>query len=308
MPNLDGVVGALKRSMGLPADVKQGDASSAPHAQPNAPRATPQEQLQNAQATIQAAQEATAGAGAQEQDAGDANKDAALAAKEAQIAELTSALQSQTEKIGDLISKWQVKDAPEPPKEPELPALPENFAELPAAEQLSALVDTFKSVREDMGKRLIARDNDLKALLGPLVKEVRETAAEKDKRQILEQYPKFEYQKYAPEIDTLRRQVFGLSALEAAQLIALKHDANMLTKPSAQAPVVEASRPSMRAAADTSGGRNRAAEPEDNSAAIRSLQAGILKAQQSGGSVEANKLIEQLLRIKAPAAIQNLMR
>jgi hypothetical protein len=296
------IVSALKQAEGLPtADVKPitPAPSAVVGARSNQPNDTPVQQQLQAQQIMQDIQSR------QSQPVQQTEAERALAAKDKAIADLKAekenlqlSNQSSLEKIEQLLTQLTTPKAPDQPVIPDLPGLPDDINDRPADEQLKAVMGAYTDLKNRLGQELSNRDKQIIATFTPLVKEVQVMAAEKDKRQVLDAHPNFDYDKYLPEINQMRAELAGATALEAARLVALKHDDQAaLSRSEPQVPVTEASIPSMQTA---SGMQPGVQDPrsDDSAQIVGQLRDAIGQANFRGNTAASSQLMEQLLKVK----------
>lgn len=300
MDRLSSAVGSLRAGLGLPTnDVNTAQGSSPAQSTQQSPASdrqsvSPASQSREAAEIIRQATEPR-----QPEPPSD---DRGTQAKDEAITDLRARLEHSQKSQEELNAKLtQLMEATMPkkqePQEDPLPEMPEMPEGITADEALKLLYEHQKRYQESVNSRIQKRDEALKGLLGPIVNEVKETAAYKDRMNVLERYPNFDYDAHKDEMDALRYQVRGLTQLEAAQLVALKHDRHDMLKASEPAaPAVEASLPSVRSAT-TQPSAPVANEPnaEDTK---RSLQNAVVNLHQQGKGLAANQVIDQLLRMK----------
>lgn len=306
MSNISSAVASLKAKEGLPhTDVNRITVSSTVTGANNPAQnvqSTPDQKLQTAREVL--AEVTGQQAQQQPEPVKDdriaeilAAKDAAIEDAKTRAEQFQKSSESLQGKLTELIEKMGAKPEPQGQKEPALPGLPEGIDSLPAEQQLRALQEAYKNSISAVEQRFNARDQAIRGLLGPVLNEVRETAAYKDRMSVRETFPLFDYDKYTPNIEKLKKELPGLKTLEACALIAAREDPNMLRKPEKQAPSVEGSLPSMRAATDRQT-VNTSTPEKDRTDIIRDLGNAIVGAHQKGNRNQANRLVDQLLRLK----------
>jgi len=300
MGALDSAVVNLKRSLGLPTtpDVKPVAASSAPQRTTQAPqeRLTPAQQGTAASNTV-AALEKPEAPGASEPSETDkimAMKDKAIEDLRTRNEASMKAQEELNNKLSAILSAMTPKAQEQQQDMDKLPDVPEIPDGVSAEEAIRLLRESQATMQAKVAETLKKRDEQLKQVVGPLLNEVRQTAQYRDKKELLERYPNFEYEKFKPAMDKLRYELKGLSEVEAARLVATQENRlDMLGVPEVTSPHSEPARSSM----GTAGSQPRAPEPPkvDEADVDRRYMGAILDAQASGNRVAANQMIQKLI-------------
>ena len=299
MPNefdVNDLAVALKKAEGLPtSDVNIGTAPSVAQSV-NQPNQTVVQQNANVATILQDAQAKASAAAAPQESEMDrilAMKDKAIEDLKSQNSQLNLAQKSQLDKIEGFLTKGAEK--PQEPAPIDLPGLPENVDDLPAELQLKAMQDTIAAMKTATTTELKTRDENLRKMLGPLANEVNQMRQIKDRNQVMDQFPNFDYDANINDINALRTEVPAMTAIEAASVVGSRVDVNMLLPSEAAVPEVMGSRPSMEAA---SGTRGSSAPQEDKVDIADQLKGMIVSSHQSGNTAQAAKLTEALLKQK----------
>lgn len=302
MPDISSAVSNLKTSLGLPtAGVKQQVMASPPITGANRPTINnPASQIDQARAILDGitSQSASAPPVESEQARAIEAKDRALQEEKQRSEQLNAALQSQTEQITKLVEQLSADRAPSrnAPPEPPLPGLPENLTGLPVEEQLKTMMESYTKLQSELQSRLNNHNESLKKFLSPLGNRMRELSEWQEAKQIAETYPKFRLDEFKQKMGQYRAEMPGMTALEAAELVAAKNDPSMLMPDDAVAPVVEASRAPIHTASGNAGIQNP--QSDQYASAIAQLNAVARAAHGSGQSVLAGNAIDQILKLK----------
>lgn len=304
--NMNSAAAKLKGQLGLPhGDVNQPAAASstAPSAITTPRQPTQAEQIAEAQsqvAQVQAAQPAQT----PDQSALEA-KDQAISTLTERTQQLEAAMNSQTQKVSELLEKLsagqqQANDNSQ--QQLQLPSLPDNINDLSVEEQMHALQNTLKETQDALTSTISERDNQLRQLLGPMGHELGKVVASNDKASVLDKYPNFRYEEYKEDVQRLRAQMPGMTAIEAAELVAVRKDRDMLNV-NDDVPHTEAVIPSAQAA---SGRPGVSSQPTDDAreSQEKQLKGLIIDAQFQGQTTQANNLIDHLLRSKLGNRLQ----
>ena len=305
MVDFNQVSAALKQAHGLPTQAVNTEGSSAAPSNLGEPNATPVQQNKNVAQILQSVgNEAPTQPSEVERIL--AAKDKALEASSAQIEQLNNAQQEMYKKLEEFMGSQAQTPANAPEPQINLPGLPDNIDDLPAEDQLKTALETVNQLKSSLAEELKNRDQNLKNMLGPLAFQVNEMRQMKDKTQVVEQYPAFEYDKYKPDMDKLRAEVPQITALEAAQIIAAKNDPKMLLPVEADAPVTMPTRPSMEAASGTRG-PTTTAEANNKEGEINSqLMDAIVGSHRAGNTSQAHQLTDALLKRKVSNIFGNI--
>lgn len=283
------VVAALKEKMGLPHGEVKPAAASSPAANAGASsRSTPSAQVAEAKDQI---------ASVMSQQPADDGTKTVLEAKDQAINTLTERLSnmeasnsSLTEKLSQLLESMSQKPTPAAQPKVELPGLPSDLGERAPDEQLVLLGKAYGDLKASLEGTLQQRDQQLKQLLGPFAMELKEVSEMKDRQKVSRKYPKFDYEAHKTEMDALRNQLRGLTAVEAAELVAARTDPSILSV-SDPVPHSDAYVPPPQAAASAN-------QKEDTSRLQKELSGLIVDSHMKGRSAQANTLLDQLLGLK----------
>jgi len=293
--DIGSVVASLKQSAGLPTQgVNQGGDSPVPS---NARQSVAQ-QNENVATILKAANDKMA---AQANEGGQSELEKALEAKDKAISDL----RAQNEQLNQAnLAKLDgiealLRQSTEQPKGEDpinIPGLSDEIDNLPADLQIAKLKEAVSNIRDSVVSELRSRDENIKRVFGPLASEVSQLKQIKDRNMVTERFPHFDYPKYEGEIAQLRAELPAMSALEAASVVAAKHDPKMLLSDEPTAPVVMEQRPSMDAASGHRTGNSQPQESEEDISAL--LKDAIVKSRNSGNTSQANRLLEELLKRK----------
>jgi len=290
------VIAAAKQAEGLPTQGVNSEMDSPPTSDAIQPGMSQQDQLSSVSKILQDIQSRSA----PPQDSGESEIMRALAAKDKAIADLkaqnehlNASQMSLNEKIEGILASTTSK--PQEPAPINIPGLPSNINTMSADEQLAIMRETLVSTQAEVAKQLKERDEQFKKLFGPLASEVGQMKEIKDRNQVLQKYPKFDYEANKKNIDKLRAELPGITALEAATIIGAQTDPRVLLSDEPEAPPVMSTRPSMSAASLQS--RNVQTGPDDGEI-LNTLRHNIRYAQAQGNTTQANSLIEAALKKK----------
>ena len=287
MPDLHSAAQGLRGQMGLAPDVNIPDASSARViTDPTLPPETPAQQNANAAAVLSQINAPAAPV----QEAGSAQKDKAIADQQERIQNLQNAVNSQTEKLTQFMDA--LSSAKENKTQPEvnLPSIPADIQERPAEEQVSILTNAYNELQSTVKDTFKQEREQLKAFLGPFAYEVQQMSKIKDKNLVAEAFPNYDWDANLEAYEAKRRVMPGLSAIEAARLVA---DPAQLVEAEPAVPSSEATLPSIEAAS----GRVPSSQPQvDAGALIQRYNTAITDAHRRGNSVQAKQLIDGSLK------------
>jgi hypothetical protein len=203
---------------------------------------------------------------------------------------------NQAQKVEELLNRLNTSTEEKPPEGPTLPDLPANFDELPVDEQLRVQKEAFSSLRSELQNQLKQRDDDLKRAIAPMASEVSKMVQVRDEESVKEAFPNFDWEKNKPAIDQYRAEMgWRATAVEAAAVVGARIDPSMLVKPEAQAPHVEASRPSVQSVS----GAPVSAEPQSDRKSVENqLAQAIVQSHATGNTARAGQLSAALLKSK----------
>jgi len=292
-------VDALKTEVGVP-DVKATPGSSpVVSAQVNLQRQpvrpTPAQQADRVLALANAAPQEPAAAPEPAQPKTEeilAAKDKAIKDQQARIAAFEEASTQMSARIEAL-----EKPATAPPE----PQLPEGFDAMAPHEKTKAMIrleadklmrERFRVEREETGKKL----GVITSQLEQATQVSRKLQAAEDERELRKDYPQLDLEKHKANIQRQRADLPDLSLLQAVRLVV---DPSELVPPPAVPPTTLASLPSGAAAMGGSRQAPHTVQPQGPSREELLLAVGTYRSQ--GRSVEANGLIDALIKRSVPA-------
>ena len=303
--SIQGAVDALKREVGIPG--VNPAAGSPPvvganvNLQREPVRPTPAQQADAVLALASAAPSEPAAAPEPAQP----KTEEILAAKDKAIKDLQerNAAHEQASKQMSVRIAALEKPATTPPE----PQLPEGFEAMLPHEKTKAMIaleadklirERLRVEREETGKKLTA----ISSRLEQATNVSRKLQAAEDERELRKQYPQLDLEKHKSAIERRRADLPGLSLPDAVRLVVSPSE---LATPAVVPPHTLASLPSGAAAAGGSRQAPHTAQPEGPSRQELLTAVGTYRSQ--GRSIEANALIDALVRRSVPAP-QDLRR
>jgi len=286
VPDLRSATQDLKGQLGLAPDVNISAASSAPIvANPNTPIASPSQQEANTAAVL--ANIAAPPAKPAIEEVVD-KKEKAIVDQREQIANLQSVVTSQTEKMEQILGA--LSKSKETPTQPEvqLPQIPADISDRSADEQVSILTGAYNDLQKTVAETFKNERENLLGFLAPFASEMQQVVKIKDKTQVLERFPNYDWEANLPAFEK-RRATTGLGAIEVARLVA---DPNQLVDPEPVAPATEAVVPSIEATS----GRPTSQQQDDSADMIQRYNAAIVDQHRQGSRVTANQIVDASLK------------